>query len=155
MGVLHKIAENRIQLFRFGMAGAICAVLEIFLFRFFAQPEILPSLFAIENAHYDYPISNFLSTGTAIVLNYYLSIRWVFEPGKHNQRREFAYFVLLSLLTLIVSWRIFAIFSNYIITQDLSFMNVPINHLVLNKIIAIGLTSIFNYLLKKKVIFLS
>ncbi len=153
MGILAKIYVQRMQILRFGLVGAICALVEIILFRFFTQPQILPSMFSIENARTDYPISNFLSTGFAIVLNYFLSIKYVFEQGKYSKRREFVYFVVLSVLTLLVSWRIFALFSNHVIMSDFEVMGVGFNHLVVNKVIAIAITSLLNYGAKKRLVF--
>ncbi len=153
MSLLARIYNQRHQIIRFVVVGAVCAVVELVLFRFLTQPQILPSLISIENANTDYPISNFISTGVAIVLNYFLSIMYVFEQGKYSKRREFVYFVVLSVLTLLVSWRIFALFSNRVIPQDFVVMGVVFDHLVINKIMAIGITSLLNYGAKKRLVF--
>lgn len=98
-------------------------------------------------------MSNFLATGIAIVLNYILSVRYIFESGKYSKRREFTYFVLLSIATLILSWRVFAFVSNQVIPEDIEVMGMTFSHLVINKIIAIGITSLLNYALKKRIVF--
>ena len=90
------------QILFFIIAGGISAVAEIGSFKLFSV--YLPSLFSFEQNLFGihYPLSNIFSTSLGIITNYFLSIWFVFERGKHSKRREFAYFMFISYAVLII-----------------------------------------------------
>jgi|SRR5690606_10187859 len=89
------------QIVFFGIAGALSAFVEIGFFKIFTL--YLPVFFENErNFHgIHFPLSNIFSTSCGIITNYFLSIWFVFERGKHSKRREFVYFMTVSVFSTI------------------------------------------------------
>ena len=98
------------QVFLFVVAGALSAVTEIGSFKVFSV--YLPPIFSQENNFHGihFPLSNIFSTSCGIITNYFLSIWFVFERGKHSKKREFAYFMFVSFFSTILSLIFFQIF---------------------------------------------
>ena len=86
------------QVLFFIIAGGLSAIVEIGSFKLFSVN--IPIFYSSEtNFHgIHFPLSNILSTTCGIVFNYFLSIWFVFERGKHSKKREFAYFMVISFL---------------------------------------------------------
>lgn len=142
------------QIIFFVIAGALSAVVEIFTFKLFSLylPNILAWEKNLNGIHF--PMSNILSTMLGIISNYFLSIWFVFERGKHSKRKEFAYFMAISFGTTLLSLLFFQIFYVYIFKNDyLDLGFFVFSSEMLSKISAIVVVSIVNYTLKKKVIF--
>lgn len=116
-------------------------------------PNALPHFFSFENKAHAYPLSNIISTAGGIMSNYFLSIRYVFERGKHSKRKEFALFLILSIITMFMSWGIFAIFHSFIYKPINIFNIYTIGDIVFCKAAAILLVSLINYVAKKKIVF--
>lgn len=142
------------QILLFALAGALSAVIEIGSFKIFSVQ--LPHFFPQEQNFWGihFPLSNIFSTTCGIVTNYFLSIWFVFERGKHSKKREFTYFMLISFVSTIISLTIFQLFFRFVFLQyfDLAGLFV-FSREMLSKISAIILVSVLNYTVKKKVIF--
>ena len=141
------------QVLLFVVAGALSAVVEIGSFKVFSV--YLPQIFSQENNFHGihFPLSNIFSTTCGIVTNYFLSIWFVFERGKHSKKREFAYFMFVSFFSTILSLTFFQIFFRFMFTAHLDLGIIVISKEILSKIAAILLVSVLNYTVKKKVIF--
>ncbi len=141
------------QVLLFVVAGALSAVVEIGSFKIFSV--YLPQIFSQENNFHGihFPLSNIFSTTCGIVTNYFLSIWFVFERGKHSKKREFAYFMFVSFFSTILSLTFFQIFFRFMFTAHLDLGIIVISKEILSKIAAILLVSVLNYTVKKKVIF--
>lgn len=141
------------QVLLFVVAGALSAVLEIGSFKIFSV--YLPRIFSQENNFHGihFPLSNIFSTSCGIITNYFLSIWFVFERGKHSKKREFAYFMFVSFFSTILSLTFFQLFFRFMFTAHLDLGIIVISKEILSKIAAILLVSILNYTVKKKVIF--
>lgn len=141
------------QVFFFAVAGALSAVIEIGTFKLFSI--WIPQFFPAEQHIFglNFPFSNIMSTGLAIIFNYYLSIWFVFERGRHSKKREFAYFVLLSVATTFLSLMFFQIFFKYLITKPVDVGLFVFSPEILSKIAAIVVVSAVNYSMKKRLIF--
>ena len=141
------------QVLLFVVAGALSAVVEIGSFKIFSV--YLPHIFSQENNFHGihFPLSNIFSTTCGIVTNYFLSIWFVFERGKHSKKREFAYFMFVSFFSTILSLTFFQIFFRFMFTAHLDLGIIVISKEILSKIAAILLVSVLNYTVKKKVIF--
>ena len=141
------------QVLLFVVAGALSAVVEIGSFKVFSV--YLPQIFSQENNFHGihFPLSNIFSTTCGIVTNYFLSIWFVFERGKHSKKREFAYFMFVSFFSTILSLTFFQIFFRFMFTEHLDLGIIVISKEILSKIAAILLVSVLNYTVKKKVIF--
>ncbi len=141
------------QILFFIIAGGISAVAEIGSFKLFSV--YLPSLFSFEQNLFGihYPLSNIFSTSLGIITNYFLSIWFVFERGKHSKRREFAYFMALSVFSTILSLIIFQLFYRYAFKDILDLGFFTFSTEMLSKIAAIVVVSILNYTAKKRLVF--
>lgn len=142
------------QIFLFIVAGGLSAMIEVGSFKLFSV--YLPQLLWWEKKLYGihYPLSNILSTSCGILSNYFFSIWFVFQRGKHSKRREFAYFMGISTFSTILSLVFFQFFYLTIFKNeyfDLGFFVFSAE--MLSKISAIILVSILNYSVKKKFIF--
>ena len=122
---------NYAQVFRFAVAGAVGASIEIGLFFFF-----------IEFTALHYLVANFIAISFAIMVNYFISQKWVFEPGRHSKAREFTLFIGVSLVALLL---------NQLLMWGL--VDAVELNMKFSKIIAIGLVAIYNYLAKKFLVF--
>lgn len=122
---------NYVQIVKFAVAGAIGACIEIGLFFFFIEFTSLHYLFA-----------NFIAISVAILINYFISQKWVFETGRHTKRKEFTFFIGVSLVALLLNQLLM------LILVDAVELNMKVS-----KIAAIGLVAIYNYVAKKFLVF--
>lgn len=141
------------QILFFIIAGGLSAIVEIGSFKIFSIS--IPNIFASEkNFHgIHFPISNIFSTCFGIIFNYFLSICFVFERGKHSKRKEFVYFMAISFLSTILSLIFFQFFFRYIYKDNLDLFIFTLSPEIISKISAIILVSILNYSIKKNLIF--
>lgn len=141
------------QVLFFIIAGGLSAIVEIGSFKLFSTN--LPRLFGFEQNLYGihFPMSNVFSTTLGIITNYFFSIWFVFERGKHSRRREFLYFMIVSALSTILSLTFFQVFFRFIYKDMVDFKVFVFSPEMLSKISAIILVSVLNYSVKKKVIF--
>lgn len=141
------------QILLFAFAGALSAVVEIGSFKIFSVQ--LPHFFLQETNYHGihFPLSNIFSTSCGIFTNYFLSIWFVFERGKHSKKKEFAYFMIVSFLSTVVSLSIFQIFFRFVFLDHINIGFFVFSQEMLSKISAIVLVSVLNYTVKKKVIF--
>ncbi len=137
----------------FIIAGALSAVVEIGSFKFFSVhiPNILSEEPDFHGIHF--PLSNIFSTSLGIISNYFLSIWFVFERGKHSKKREFLYFMMVSFVSTLLSLTFFQVFFNVVFKNNLDLGFFVFSPEMMSKIAAILLVSILNYSVKKRVIF--
>lgn len=150
---MKEILLKQKQILLFAFAGAMSAIVEIGTFKIFSVH--LPQVFSQEtNFHgIHFPLSNIFSTSCGIVTNYFLSIWFVFERGKHSKNKEFAYFMGISFLSTIVSLSFFQLFFRFVFLDYLDLGFFVFSQEMLSKIAAIVLVSVLNYTVKKKIIF--
>lgn len=141
------------QVFFFAIAGGLSAAVEISSFKLFSV--YVPHLFTQEqNFHgIHFPLSNVFSTTCGIITNYFLSIWFVFERGKHSKRKEFAYFMVISAISTLLSLAIFQVFFRYVFLSHCSTPIFVFSREILSKVSAILVVSFLNYSVKKRVIF--
>ena len=141
------------QVLFFIIAGGLSAIVEIGSFKLLSV--YLPKIFAWEYSFYGikYPASNILSTSCGIITNYFLSIWFVFERGKHSKKKEFAYFMSVSIVSTLVSLVLFQILYHFVFKDIINLGFFVFSQEMISKISAIILVSILNYSVKKKVIF--
>lgn len=141
------------QILFFIIAGGLSAIVEIGSFKIFSVN--LPKVFASEYNLYGikYPFSNVLSTSCGIITNYFLSIWFVFERGKHSKRKEFAYFISVSVVSTFISLILFQILYHYVFKDAVDLGIYVLSQEMMSKIASIVFVSLLNYSVKKKVIF--
>jgi putative flippase GtrA len=150
---MKKLIHKQKQIFFFILAGGLSAIIEIGSFKIFSSilPLYYPSETNLWGIHY--PFSNILSTSCGIISNYFFSIWFVFERGKHSKKREFAYFMGLSVASTIFSLLFFQLFFSFVFQENLKTPVFTFSPEIMSKIAAIVVVSILNYSLKKRVIF--
>ncbi|MEN2436057.1 GtrA family protein [Weeksellaceae bacterium A-14] len=141
------------QVLLFILAGGLSAIVEVGSFKIFSV--YLPSLISVEKNFYGihYLFSNIFSTTLGIVSNYFFSIWFVFQRGKHSKRREFAYFMGVSVFSTFLSLMIFQLFFRYIFLDNFSIGFFVFSPEMISKIAAIIVVSVLNYTVKKRLIF--
>ena len=151
--MMKQLLLKQKQVLSFIFAGGASAVVEIGSFKVFSLflPQFLGWEENIFGIHY--PLSNILSTTCGIFFNYFLSIWFVFERGKHSRRREFAYFMFVSFFSTLLSLTVFQIFYYFVFRDNLNLGFYTLSPIMISKIAAIGLVSVINYTVKKRVIF--
>lgn len=80
------------QIIRFGIVGVIATIIDYI---------ILYILTEYLNIHY--LISSTISFSISLIVNYYLSIKWVFKVNKNQTINELLKFVFLSIIGLIIN----------------------------------------------------
>lgn len=141
------------QVLLFIIAGGLSAVVEIGSFKLFSiyLPQIILQEQDFHGIHY--PLSNILSTTCGILFNYFLSIWFVFERGKHSKKKEFVYFMIVSFISTLLSLTFFQVFYSFVFKSNINLIFYTLSPEMISKIAAIVLVSILNYSVKKKVIF--
>jgi len=141
------------QILFFIIAGGLSAIVEIGSFKILSV--YLPQVYSSEYNLYGikYPFSNILSTGCGIITNYFLSIWFVFERGKHSKKREFAYFISVSVVSTIISLILFQILYHFVFKNPLDLRFYVLSQEMMSKISSIVIVSLLNYSIKKKIIF--
>ena len=141
------------QILFFIIAGGMSAVIEIGTFKIFSV--YIPHFFVQETDFHGvhFPFSNIFSTSCGIISNYFFSIWFVFERGKHSKKREFAYFMMVSVISTFLSLCFFQFFFGFVFKINFDLGILVFSPEMISKIAAIILVSILNYSVKKKIIF--
>ncbi len=116
------------QLFKFGIVGLISFGIDYGLLFLFT-----------EWGGVDYLISGGISFGVSVVVNYLLSMRFVFEPREGvSKAREFSVFLLLSI-------------SGLLLTEMLMWHSVERLHFhyLFSKIVVTGIVMVYNFVTRK------
>jgi putative flippase GtrA len=130
--MLHKVKEvHKIQVIRFLLAGVFCAGVEFVLF------WLLVHLYHVPYLH-----ANMGSLLVAVVLNYFISRKVVFEKGRYSGKLEFTAFLVFSAMGVALN--------QFLIWYFVEQAGVEVN---LGKVLAIGLAAVFNYFTKKHIVF--
>ena len=150
---MKQIILRQKQVIFFIIAGGLSAVVEIGSFKILGV--YLPRLLSSEHNFYGikYPFSNILSTSCGIITNYFLSIWFVFERGKHSKKKEFLYFISVSVVSTFISLIIFQILYHFVYKDVIDLRFYVLSPEMMSKITAILLVSMLNYSIKKKIIF--
>jgi len=150
---MRELLIRQKQILFFIIAGGLSAIVEIGSFKIFSTyiPQAIPHELNFHGIHY--PLSNIFSTSCGILSNYFLSIWFVFERGKHSKRREFVYFMAVSFISTLLSLIFFQVFYSFIFKDNIDLIFYTLSPEMISKIAAILLVSILSYSVKKKVIF--
>ncbi len=148
-----QLLRNQKQVLFFLLAGTLSAVVEIGSFKIFSiqLPQMISWEYNLQGIRY--PLSNVFSTTAGIFCNYFLSIWFVFERGKHSKKREFVYFILVSFMSTLLSLTLFQVFYHFVFEDDLDLVLYTFSPEMISKISAILLVAVLNYSVKKRIIF--
>lgn len=142
------------QVFLFIIAGGLSALIEIVSFKFFSVQIV--SYFEWEKSigGIHYPLSNIASTTLGIISNYFFSIWFVFSRGRHSKKKEFTYFLFISILSTMMSFVLFQLFYIHLFNDKVMDIGaIAFSGEILSKGFAIGTVAAVNYFVKKKFVF--
>ena len=125
---MEKVKILFTQLFRFGIVGGIAFTIDYTVLIFLTEFVLLHVL-----------ISNAIAFSVAVVFNYILSIKWVFNVnGKRNQKTDLIVFVGLSIVGLLIN--------QFIMWFLISRLHI---HYMIAKLFATAVVLIFNFVTRK------
>jgi putative flippase GtrA len=117
------------QIMKFGVVGFLCFFIDYFVL--FAVTEFLGI---------NYLISSAISFSVSVIVNYILSVKFVFDTNKDADKiKEFIVFVVLSLIGLGINQIIM-----WFTVEKLTL------HYMLAKIIATAIVMVYNFITRKK-----
>lgn len=122
---------NYAQIIKFTVAGVIGAGIEISLF-----------ILMVDFMGIFYLTANLIAISIAVIVNYIISQKWVFDSGRYSKKVEFAAFMGVSFFALLLNQL---------------FMWLMVDSLELDttisKVLAIGLVAVFTFVAKKFFVF--
>ncbi|MBQ8591298.1 MAG: GtrA family protein [Lachnospiraceae bacterium] len=135
---MRKLLE---QILKFGIVGVIAFVVDFGIF------TVLSTVLDIH-----YLIANFFGFSVSVVVNYLLSMRYVFTRQEGaNKKAEFVIFVILSVVGLVLNeWIIYLCVD--VIYESWTALHVWISHdlaKLTGKIIATGIVMVYNFITRK------
>lgn len=122
---------NYVQLIKFAVAGAIGAGIEISLF-----------ILLVDFIGMYYLTANLFAIGVAIIVNYIISMKWVFDSGRYSRGIEFAFFLAVSFFALLLNQLLMWYMVDSMALET-----------TISKVLAIGIVAVFNYVAKKFFVF--
>ena len=122
-----KRKELFFQIFRFAIVGVIAAIIDVGTLTFLK-----------ECLHIDVLLSSAISFSVSVVVNYILSMSFVFKGKKQNKVKEFVIFILLSVGGLCLNQFIMWFGVKYI----------PVHYLVI-KFSAMVFVPVYNFITRK------
>ncbi|MBQ8189465.1 MAG: GtrA family protein [Lachnospiraceae bacterium] len=131
------------QILKFGAVGFFC---------FFIDFAIYTILLAVIDWHYDYVIATFWGFTISVIVNYLLSMKYVFvRKDDMDRRKEFVIFVVLSIIGCILNEVLIVLCMNGIydnwpwlqslISREMAKMG--------GKIVATGVVMVYNFITRK------
>lgn len=117
-----------VQFIKFGFVGALCFVIDYGLMILLTEAFSVP-----------YLISCAISFSVSVVVNYLLSMKYVFASRDDlSKRREFVIFVFLSVLGLLLTELLM-----WLMSDKLGI------HYMFSKIVVTGIVMVFNFVTRK------
>lgn len=131
------------QILKFGVVGVLCFAIDF---------AIYTALIALIDWHYDYVIATFFGFSISVIVNYILSMKFVFARKEDmDRRKEFVIFVVLSVIggilnELLILLCIAGIYDNWAWLQTVLARD-PAK--LLGKIAATGVVMVYNFVTRK------
>jgi putative flippase GtrA len=131
------------QIVKFGVVGVLC---------FFIDFAIYTILIAVIDWQYDYVIATFWGFTVSVVVNYILSMKFVFvRKDDMDRRKEFVIFVVLSIIGCILNELLIILCMNGIYDNWAWLQSVCTRELAKlgGKVVATGVVMIYNFITRK------
>lgn len=119
------------QVTRFLIVGFLSFLVEFSIFTFL-----------VDVAHMKYTYANLPAMGVAILFNYVLTSRLVFEPGRYSGKVTFMLFISFTMAGVILNQ-----FLLWFLVDKLAF------DIKISKVAVVGSVAVFNYFTKKHFVF--
>ncbi len=126
---MSKILDNRLvkQILKFGVVGVVAFLIDYGLL------YILTEFIGIY-----YLISAIISFTVSVIVNYIMSIKWVFDVNKKQGVKEFIIFIILSIIGLIIN--------EIIMYMMVNLVNI---HYMISKLFSTGIVMVYNFVTRK------
>lgn len=122
---------NYAQIIKFAVAGLVGAGIEISLF-----------ILLVDFMGIYYLTANLFALSVAILVNYIISLKWVFNSGRYSRGVEFAVFLAVSFFALLLN--------QLLMWFMVDSMELPTT---MSKVLAIGMVAVVNFVAKKFFVF--
>lgn len=120
------------QVFLFLCVGGVCYVISILLLMFF-----------VETMHVEVNLANIVASIIVIFICYLLNAKFVFKGGRHSKKKEIASFFAFSFLGFLLN-----VILMFLMTKYLAIWYV------ISKTIVTIVVAVFNFISRKKFVFL-
>ena len=127
--MIKKLLENKLirQILRFGIVGGLAFLIDYGIFTILSQ-----------FLHVHYLLASIISFSISVIFNYILSIKWVFDVTKKQDAKDFALFIILSVIGLGIN--------SLIMYISVDLMHI---HELIAKIIATAIVMVYNFISRK------
>ncbi len=127
--MIKKLLENKLirQILRFGVVGGLAFLIDYGIFTILSQ-----------FLHVHYLVASIISFSISVIFNYILSIKWVFDVTKKQDAKDFALFIILSVIGLGIN--------SLIMYISVDLMHI---HELIAKIIATAIVMVYNFISRK------
>ncbi len=127
--MIKKLLENKLirQILRFGIVGGLAFLIDYGIFTILSQ-----------FLHVHYLVASIISFSISVIFNYILSIKWVFDVTKKQDAKDFALFIILSVIGLGIN--------SLIMYISVDLMHI---HELIAKIIATAIVMVYNFISRK------
>ena len=132
------------QILKFGVVGVLCFAIDF---------AVYTVLLAVIDWHYDYVIATFWGFTISVIVNYLLSMKFVFVRRENmDRRKEFAVFVVLSIIGCILNELLIILCMNGIYDNWTWLQSVCGRELAKmgGKIVATGVVMVYNFVTRKR-----
>lgn len=128
---MNKLKNNKLvkKILRFGVVGGIAFVIDYSLLYILTEYAHFPSL-----------LSAAISFIISLIVNYILSIKWVFDVKKKQNTKEISLFIILSVIGLGINELIIYLGNELTI------------HYMISKIVATIIVMVYNFITRVKLI---
>jgi len=143
------------QIMKFGIVGVICFAIDFIVYAVLLKlinDEIIITFLGRTISVYDYMIATFWGFVISVIVNYLLSMKYVFvRKDDMDRRKEFVIFVLLSVIgcvinELLILLCVAGIYENIAVLQDLFSREIA---KMGGKIVATGVVMVYNFITRK------
>ena len=125
------------QFLKFGVVGIICFVIDFGIY----------TMLTLLGVHY--LIAGTFGFGISVVVNYILSMRYVFENNSgYSKTKTFTIFVILSIIGFILNELLLLLFVNMFSSLFGDWIQISIIEIV-SRLFAVGIVMIYNYVTRK------
>ena len=124
------------QIFKFGIVGVICFIFEYIMYRLFKS---FMSLY----------IALVISFTLSTILNYLLSLKFVFDSKRTNKKKEFIVFVILSIGGLLLNEICMYLGVEIIYAYIANFISKSFAENYSFKFITTGIVMVYNFITRK------
>ncbi len=129
----HKLTDPLVrQIFLFISVGTVCYMVAILLLMFF-----------VEVVQLEVNLANLLSSVITIFVTYLLNAKFVFKGGRYTRKKEILAFFIFSFFGLVLNVLLMFLMTTYL----------PIWY-VISKTVVVITIAVFNFVARKKFVFL-